>query len=353
VSKVIDRLARTHAGAQMDALGAFAVLRELMADPGAQWSTGTFGAIAEFLRDPDEAASVDLADESLAAATSRGAVAVTTHPELRLVATESVSRNAGLWRHAIALCLPEASSAMSGRRAVTELGPDAGAVRGEDRDAILFDLGLGLPQTDACIRTSDPALLKALRASEAKALFEPGNGVLMDILHASPHRVFVSRVARVEVFQAIPPPNGKSPPGPHTHILPKLLRANRTHAATTPMPMGFVPCANVYPAHATFDTEGLPRAFDRARFEAFEELLATFGLPELVAAQCEVVRRVTAGEGPTGFSGADDKFVRGAVRVALRKLKASGMTSPALAAWTQLFDRSSDEDGDDEAQHAC
>ena len=41
------------------------------------------------------------------------------------------------------------------------------------------------------------------------------------ILAASPHRVFVSRVGRIEVFQAIPSANGKSPEGPHTHVLPK------------------------------------------------------------------------------------------------------------------------------------
>lgn len=353
VSKGMDRPVRGDADGQKDAAGAYAVLRDLMADAGAQWSTGTFGAIAEFLRDPDEDAFVDLTDHRLAAATSRGAVAVTPDPGLRLVATETVSRNAGAWRHAIALCLPATSCAMNGRRVVTELGPDRGAVRAQDSHAILFDLGLGLLQTDACIRTSDPALVQALRGSEGKGLFEPGNAVLMDILHVNPHRVFVSRVARVEVFQPIPPPHGKSPPGPHTHILPKLLRANRTHAATTPMPEGFVPCANVYPAHATFDAEGLPRPFDRARFEAFEGLLGSFGLPELVAAQREVARRVAAGDRPGDFAVADDKFVRSAVRVAVRKLRACGMSSPTLAAWTQHFDRSSDEDGDDEAQHAC
>lgn len=351
MSKSVDRI--MHGGVDALKHAPFSVLRDLMADAGAQWSTGTFGAIAEFLRDPDEKADLDLSARRIAAATSRGGVAVTADPDIRLVATETVSRNTALWRHAIAVCLPEGACGMNQRRVVTELGPDRGAVRAEDRDAILFDLGLGLLQTDACIRSADPALVQALRASEGKGLFEPGNGVLMDILHASPHRVFVSRIARVEVFQPIPPPHGTSPPGPHTHILPKLLRANRTHAATTPMPAGFVPCANVYPAHAMLDAEGLPRAFDRARFDAFERLYGAFGLPALVDVQREVVQRVTAGEEPGKLAPADDKFVRSAVRVALRKLKASGPSTPTLAAWAQHFDRSSDEDGDDEAQHAC
>jgi len=353
VSKVLDR--QTTGSPVLAGPGGepFAVLHALMTDPGAQWSTGTFGAIAEFMREPEEAAEVDLAPARLSAATARGAVALTADPAMRLVATETVSRNAGQWRHTISLCLPEGDCGMNRRQVVTELGPDREAVRTQDRNGILFDLGLGLLQTDACIRTTDPALIAALRLSEGKALFDPGHAVLMDILQASPHRVFVSRVARVEVFQPIPPPHGKSPPGPHTHILPKLLRANRTHAATTPIPVGFVPCANVYPAHALLDAEGLPRAFDRARFEAFEGLLSMYGLPELVAAQRDVARCVAAGDAPGSFAIADDKFVRGTVRVALRKLRASGGTSPALNAWSQHFDRSSDEDGDDEAQHAC
>lgn len=31
------------------------LLREALADPGTAWSLGSFGAIAEFMRDPDEA----------------------------------------------------------------------------------------------------------------------------------------------------------------------------------------------------------------------------------------------------------------------------------------------------------
>jgi hypothetical protein len=48
------------------------------------------------------------------------------------------------------------------------------------------------------------------------------------------HRVFLSRVGRAEVYQAIPLPDAKRPDGPHTHVLPKLLRAGRTHSANDP-----------------------------------------------------------------------------------------------------------------------
>lgn len=350
-SKVLGAHAETAAVARGTAAQAFAVLRQLVADADAQWSAGAFGAIAEFLREPQEAAEISLSDTRIAAATARGAIAVSAHPEMTLLAYETLSRAQGLWRHSIAICLPEAVCAMHRRGAVTELGPDRDAVRPQDRSGILFDLGLGLLQTDACIRTSDPELLQALRASEGKGLFEAQNPVLMDILRASPLRVFVTRLARVEVFQPIPPPDGKSPLGPHTHILPKLLRAHRTHAATTPVPVGLVPCANVYPAHALLDGEGMPRPFDQARLEAFDALLTAFGRPALVAVQREMLRLVAAGAPPQHLQ-VPDKFARASVRVALRKLRASGHASAALSAWCQHFDRASADDGDEETQHA-
>ena len=61
------------------------------------------------------------------------------------------------------------------------------------------------------------------------------------ILAANPHRVFISRLGRIEVYQPIPPPSGKSPEGPHTHVLPRLLKSGRTHPATEPVPEGWFP----------------------------------------------------------------------------------------------------------------
>ncbi len=328
-------------------------LRPFLDDAGTQWSAGTFGAIAEFLRDLDEPAAVHLEAGYLSAATVRGAVALREAANVRLLAYETISRDAKSWRHSVALCLPETECSMSRRSAVAELGPDRAAVREVDRDAILFDLGLSLLQTDACIRTNDPDLIAAMRASEGKGLFDRDNPVLMDILRAGPHRVFITRVGRVEVFQPIPPPHGKSPIGPHTHILPKLLRANRTHAATTPIPAGWVPCANFYPPHALLDAEGLPRPFDRERFEGFNVLLARYGDQNLVELQRLVTEGVRNGLSPHGFAVPASKFARAAIRIALRKLKASDDKAPSLENWLARFDRVSEDDGDEEAQHAC
>ena len=95
--------------------------------------------------------------------------------------------------------------------------PEATPPREEDREAILFDLGLGALQADFCVRISDHGLAARLREYAGRSLFEPGNPAMAMILAANPHRVFISRLGRIEVYQPIPPPSGKSPEGPHTH----------------------------------------------------------------------------------------------------------------------------------------
>jgi hypothetical protein len=159
------------------------------------------------------------------------------------------------------------------------------------------------------------------------------------ILAASPHRVFVSRVGRIEVFHAIPSANGKSPEGPHTHVLPKLLRHKRTHAATEALPAGWVPCAHFYPPHPMRDAFGHRLPFQSERHAAFQALLARYGDPELTDIKRRVVESVVAGRMPPPGGMAADRFARAAVRVALRQLRVVERTSPALVAWLSTHDR--------------
>ncbi len=271
-------IAATSAGSEPVAVEA--LLREQLGNPLTAWSLGSFGAIAEYMRDLDED-TTRLDDGRLGAFTARGAIAFTPVPGLRPLAYETPI-NSG-WSQSIALCLPEEACAMNRRKLVTELGPDRDAARPEDREAILFDLGLDLLAVDACVRSSDPETVDCLRASVGLPLFDHASPILMRLVALSPHRVFLSRIGRVEVYSRIPAPGGTSPEGPHTHVLPKLLRAGRTHAATTPIPSGWVPCAGIHPAHPYKNELGQRVPFDQARYEAFQALLDRWGDPELVA----------------------------------------------------------------------
>src|ERR1041385_4405152 len=140
---------------------AFELITAQLDDPEAQWSLGTFGAIAEFSRDADEPAEFERGEFSISVVTPRGGLRLLAHPELRPFAFETITTQA--WSQRVAFCLPQAASAMSGRAALTELGPDTDALRAQDRDALLFDLGLGALQVDCCVRVADRQLAEGLR----------------------------------------------------------------------------------------------------------------------------------------------------------------------------------------------
>ncbi|MFG1307085.1 hypothetical protein V5F34_23445 [Xanthobacter autotrophicus] len=215
-------------------------------DPHTGWSLGIFGAIAEFMRDPEEPAAMEAGAEALTVVTARGGLAVRHHPATVLVDYEMPSRHAERRIRARAACLPETAAARAGRAVVTQIGPDRDALRDEDRDGLLFDLGIGLGSVEACVRTRAPALIAALRAAEGMPAFL-APGLMAAMVEHSPHRVFTSALGRIEVFQPIPPPGGVSPDGPHTHVLPKLIAHQRTHAASVPIPDGLVPCLSIHP----------------------------------------------------------------------------------------------------------
>jgi len=313
------------------------LLSDQIANPDTQWSLGTFGAIAEFSRDPDEQVELRASRREVAAVTERGGIAIRIHDGLRPFASESIAREH--WNHRVAMCLPEDTCAMNRRGVLTELGADHDALREQDRGGVLFDLGLEAPQADLCIRVSDPRIAGELRQHIGRAVFESGNPAMGIILATNPHRVFISRVGRAEVYQAIPPHTGKSPEGPHTHVLPKLLKSGRTHPATEPVPDGWVPCAHFYPAHPAKDALGQARAFERTRHESFQRLLTELGSPESAALKQRVIAAVESGEPPWREANIAGRGARANVRIALRQMKASGFSSTALAAWLVAFDR--------------
>lgn len=328
------------------------LLIEQLTDVDVSWRVGTFGAIAEFARDAGEPAQFDCNAKTAWVVTPRGAIRVEAHEHLRPIASESLTSQS--WNQRVALCLPETKCAMNRRPVLSELGPDQDALRPEDRSAVLFDLGLGTLQLDACIRTSDAAVITELRRWTGQPAFAPGSGAMAAILAANPHRVFVSPAGRVEVYQPIPPPDGKSPDGPHTHILPRLLRHNRTHAATEPLPPAWIPCAHFYPPHPTRTPLGEQAPLLGFRHTSFQQLLDRFGDPVLVDIKRRVAAAVSAGQLPSSFDMPDERSARAAVRVALRQQAAVEPGSPGLAAWLATHDRfEAGELNDASGEHPC
>ena len=74
----------------------------------------------------------------------------------------------------------------------------------------MFDLGIGAPQVDLCVRIADMEIVAKLRAHVGQPLMHPGNPAMGIIFAYNPPRVFISRVGRCEVYQPIPAPGGTS-----------------------------------------------------------------------------------------------------------------------------------------------
>jgi len=205
------------------------VARRHLAEAANGWSVGAWGAIGEFQYDADEPGLVvDLA--ALTVTSPRGALQIGDLSGVELFAlVDDRDRT-----REIAFC---SSRHGAQRTTIHEL------------DETTFDLGIGAPHVDMMVRLrlDDAATRTALREGVGQPLLAPGNPAGAAIGHASPTRVFASALARLEVHQPIPPPGGRSPAGPHSHLLPHYLKEGRAHAPGSPLPAGLYCGLSLYP----------------------------------------------------------------------------------------------------------
>lgn len=209
-----------------------ALIRRHLADPCNSWSVGTYGAIGEFEYDAEEPGLVlDL--DALCVRTRRGV--------LQIVSLEDV--------HPIAL-LDDTGRQREVAFCTTRTGAQRTTVTPIDERT--FDIGIGAPHIDMLVRVrpDDVDTGAALRASAGLSLFAPGVAAGAAIARSSPTRILASPIARLEVYQPIPPPGGRSPDGPHTHLLPKLLAKNLDRPPGSPIPAGFYCGLSLYPRGA-------------------------------------------------------------------------------------------------------
>jgi hypothetical protein len=317
------------------------LLRRMLGAEEAGWSIGTFGALAEFHHvDGDPVPDVVAIDAGGEVVTARGGLRIAATAEVLPVAYEDLSGHPQAWSQALAFCLPEPAAAMGMRTVLTELGPDHRALRDDDRRAVLFDMGLGAPHVDVCVRTADPALIDVLRRAAGQSLLPSGSPAMSAIVAASPHRVCVSRLGRIEVYQPIPPPTpgARSPTGPHTHVLPELLKHRRTHSANAPIPDGWLAALNLFPASPIFDRLGHPRPFEADAHAEFQALMRAWGTPDVLAEKERIAGAVLAGEEPQRYPAAPTRAARTAARVALRQMLHTHPGVPGLRGWLSVFD---------------
>lgn len=322
------------------------LIEVMLPDPRHGWSIGTFGAVGEFMRDEGEFARIERDGDTATVVTARAAIRVTSLPELRAIAFDTLSSDGETWGQSVAFCLPAPAQMDHGN--VRALGKDTEALREQDRGAELFDLGVGRGHVRFCARTWDAGLIEALHAMEGEDLFGPRGGPVMgQVLRAQPHRVAISPAGRVEVYAPIPLPGGSSPEGPHTHLLPKLVATGKTHGSNAPVPEGWQPVLTLHPRSPWRDAMGQRVPYDSALDALFESVLAQFALPEDLAVREKVERAVTGKIDPAAFDWPDTRRGRAEARITLRRL--ARQDADGLAEWRRRFDRLPEPEPDDEA----
>lgn len=348
--------------ADSNSLGILDVLADALSDHEAGWSMGSFGVLAEFHQNDGEKAIVDDINE-LTRATQRGAIRLDRDAATSAlpVAYEQLSKAPERWGQGLALCLPLDACTMTGRTVLTRVGADKNAIRAQDRDAVLFDMGLGLVQCDFHVRTSDASLIEILSANEGRSLFDAGNPSMPAILKSHPHRVAITPLGRIEVFQKIggPDTGGRSPLGPHTHVLPKLMASGKTHAGNTTIPKDLVPCAYLHPGNPLVNAVGELRSFEPLLAESFDRIYDAFAPSKLRDIKHRLKRAVADRTSTEGFDEPTSRAGRITLRVGLRQLiqKAQVAGCPdqieLLKSWCRHFDTATAEfsEPDEQADH--
>ena len=273
------------------------VIHDYMSDPQTAWQICGEG---EFIARGDAPTQMRLDQAGGCLITEGGALRIMINAMTRLVPREALTCEDGLWIQGVLFCLPAADCAMSRRGGVTELGHDRLAARPEDRAGVLFGLGTGGQALDICVRTTDPALCRLLRARVGDTA---GAQVQAAIDDAKADHVIQSRLGRIEWFGARPDP---------APLFARLFAPDGMHACL----------AFVSPQRTAVGE------MNRATYETFQILLNTFGDSELLKLKDSVFNAVRAGKGPT-----HDGTRHDAVQIALRQLRYLDGPSDRLAAW--------------------
>jgi len=302
--------------------------------PEDSWSLGSFGAIAEFSWAADEEIQ-SFDDGRTGQISERGGIACYPLQNVRPVAYETLRKDSETWGQAVAFCLPEKEAVRAGRGIISELGRDKAALLPQHRDHILFDLGLGIRFADFCVRSDNGILIEQLRAACGSVLLAAGNPIMPLLLQASPHRVFETNLARIEVYQPIG--IEKSPEGPHTHVLPKLIAQGRAFSANTPINTGLLPLLTLHPANPCRDTLGKRKSFDANAYAQFQMLMERWGIEEYQQQKNTTFAALTRNSEPTEFDSGHARLARLATRIAIRQYAHLHSDHDVLA-WRQAFD---------------
>ena len=207
------------------------------------WVMGVVGGVAEFAAKPGQPIDVSIVGDCLVAKTDAGAMRMVINDDVRALTFDPPDRE----REArIVLAVKRERGRLPVASGVADLGPDTDALV-QERNANLYDLGLGRKEGRFCVRLGEGAAREALNGSKGLMFPHALPMIAGTLVAESPTRVVESALGRIEVQGKIPPPDAKSPDGPHTHLLPDHLETGRALPVGMDLPRAYLPGAIFYP----------------------------------------------------------------------------------------------------------
>ncbi|MGP6085445.1 DUF1289 domain-containing protein [Antarctobacter jejuensis] len=200
-------------------------------------TAGVWGASAEFTCPSGDDRHAVIAEDRLTLTTDHGALRLDAPSYLTAFEIERPDDTPLL-----ALAVPQGRAFRDMPRALTPLGSDPDPLLPRDAKGARFDLGLGRRAARFMVRC-DKDLARDLHSCTGVQWPDHLQHLGQPLAMASPVRIVETPCLKVEIDAPIPDPDGTSPVGPHTHLLPDHVAQGLDLPPTVPLPAGYVAVA--------------------------------------------------------------------------------------------------------------
>ena len=223
------------------------------------------GVVAEFSIVPGDNPIKTFENNVLRIDTHRATLSIKFDESVSAIIAESGAHGCSPWTQNIYLCISKQNAKMSARNVLTHLGlydyePDKGE---------LWDLGVGNETLDACIISKDNETNNLLKQKEGQYIIDDPQ-FLGELIKHSPTRLFKSKFAYIIVRQKIPLEDEDEIEGPHTHLLPPIIKSGKHFGV--PIPDDLIPIIQTDPFGSVIDGNGdfyKWNGFEKDEFQAF------------------------------------------------------------------------------------
>ncbi len=246
------------------------------------WAIVRNGVVAEFSIVPGDTVRSTFENNILQIHTERASLFL-NFDTIKTVIAESGAHGCSPWTQNIYLCIPKTDAKMSGRNKLTFLGD----FKDDYIEGKLWDLGVGNNTLDACI-IADKTTNSFLKQKEGQWIVDDAK-FLRELVTYTPPRLFKSKLASILVKQKIPLLEDDLE-GPHTHLLPPIIKTKKRFAV--PIPDSMESVIQVNPFVSVIDGNGDFNNWNGFESDKFQEILQKYGDAVYVSSKNKLLQTI-------------------------------------------------------------